>query len=136
MILERMLFAKNGNILKFQVMTQSKCIGELIEFSEWMGHSIVLTHINIKHTQSAQFQADLEILRSTFYKLILQWVTLVSIKMKYWVTCGAARVSWFSLQHWPVNQHINVGHKYYSSAGHHKQKNKRTTIKLNFWQSQ
>ena len=39
---------------KFQVVTQSKCIGELLESLESEWDIIVLTHINAKEIQSAQ----------------------------------------------------------------------------------
>lgn len=41
------------------MITQSKCISKRFVslLSDW---DIVLIHINIKHTQSAQFQADLK----------------------------------------------------------------------------
>ena len=39
---------------KFQVVTQSKCIGELLESLESEWDIIVLTHINVKEIQSAQ----------------------------------------------------------------------------------
>ena len=44
---------------KFQALTQSKCVHELLENSVSQC-DIALTHINIKQIQSVEFQADLE----------------------------------------------------------------------------
>ena len=84
-------------------MTQSKCVGELLE-SLVSECDTVLTHINIKHIQSVKLTWN--ILMFMFYKLILQRVTIVSIKMTYRVPCGAATVSCFSPQNWPINQYV------------------------------
>ena len=51
--------------------------------------------------------------------MILQWVTLKSIKMRYKVPCGAARVSCFSPQPWPINQYV---YKTFVSGSHDKGK--------------
>ena len=87
-------------------MTQSKCAGGLWQslVVEW---DIVLTNINNKRNQSAWFQANVEMIKSAFHKLILQWVTFVSIEIRYRVTCRAATMSCFSLQHWPINQYVD-----------------------------
>lgn len=74
-------------------MTQSKCVGELLE-SLVSECDTVLTHINIKHIQSVKLTWN--ILMFMFYKLILQRVTIVSIKMTYGVPCGAASFMLFT----------------------------------------
>ena len=52
------------------------------------------------------FKLIWKILMSVSYKLILQWVTLGSLKMRYRVSCGPARVSCFLPQHWFISQYV------------------------------
>ena len=52
------------------------------------------------------FKLTWEVLIFAFYKLILQWVTFVSREMRHMVPCGATGVSYFSPQHWPINQYV------------------------------
>ena len=51
------------------------------------------------------FKLTQKILMSMFYKLILQLFTLMNIKIRYRVPCGATRKSCFSSQHWSINQY-------------------------------
>ena len=52
------------------------------------------------------FKLTWEGLIFAFYKLILQWVTFVSREMRHMVPCRATGVSYFSPQHWPMNQYV------------------------------
>ena len=91
---------------KFQVITQSKCISKRLVslLSDW---DIVLTHINIKHSQSAQFQADLKNpINAHVLEIVLQWAILVSIEMRYKVLCVTDRMSCISQHNWPINQYV------------------------------